>query len=121
MLLKQHVLRNLRKNKDIVKTKPNKANGVVILDQKIYDNAIQEKIFGTSEFEKFNEDPTLKGEASLQCFLCTLKQKHFYNEKEYDKLYPPGSTAACIYATAKLNNFFSSNIYYTSSNCFIYR
>ena len=31
--LSQHrVLRNLRKNKDIIKTKPDKGNGVVILD-----------------------------------------------------------------------------------------
>ena len=40
-ILRQHcVLRNLRKNKDIVITKPNKGNGVVILDRKLYDNAI---------------------------------------------------------------------------------
>ena len=35
-ILRQHrVLRNLRKNKDIVITKPDKGNGVVILDQKL--------------------------------------------------------------------------------------
>ena len=33
-ILRQHrFLRNLRKNKDIIITKPNKRNGVVILDQ----------------------------------------------------------------------------------------
>ena len=58
-------LRNLRKNKDIVITKPDKGNGVVILDQKLYYNAIQEKISGNSKFKKLNEDPTLKREASL--------------------------------------------------------
>ena len=42
---RQHrVLRNLRKNKDIVITKPNKGNGVVILDRKLYNNAIEEII-----------------------------------------------------------------------------
>ena len=35
-ILRQHpVLRNLRKNKDIVITKPNKGNEVVILDRKL--------------------------------------------------------------------------------------
>ena len=69
-ILRQHrVLRNLRKNKDIVITKPDKGNGVVILDRKLYDNAIQELISDTSKFEKLNEDPTLKREASLQRFL----------------------------------------------------
>ena len=41
-ILRQHrVLRNLRKNKDIVITKPDKGNGVVTLDGKIYNNAIE--------------------------------------------------------------------------------
>ena len=57
-----------RKNKDIFITKPDKGNGVIILDRKLYNNAIEEIISGTSEFEKLCEDPTLKYEASLQCF-----------------------------------------------------
>ena len=67
-ILRQHwVLRNLRKNKDII-TKPDKGNGVVILDRKLYDNAIQEVISDTFKFEKHSEDATLKREASLQRF-----------------------------------------------------
>ena len=70
LTLRQHrILRNLRKNKDIVKTKPDKGNGVVILDQKFYNNAIEEIISATSKFEKLDEDPTLKRKASLQRFL----------------------------------------------------
>ena len=68
-MLRQHrILRNLRKNKDIIITKLDKGNGVVILDRKLYDNAIQKIISDSSKFEKLNEDPTLKREASLQCF-----------------------------------------------------
>ena len=48
--------------------KPDKGNEVVILDRKLYDNAIQEIISDTSKFEKPNEDPTLKREASPQRF-----------------------------------------------------
>ena len=78
-ILRQHrVLWNLRKNKDIVITKPDKGNGVVILDRKLYNNAIEEIISDTSKFEKLNEDPTLKREASLQRFLRKLKQKNFF-------------------------------------------
>ena len=58
-------------------TKPDKGNGVVILDRKLYNNAIEEIISDTSKFEKLNEDPTLKREASLQPFLRKLKQKTF--------------------------------------------
>ena len=62
------VLQNLRKNKGIVITKPGKRNGVVILDRKLYNNAIEEIISDTSKFEKLNEGPTLKHDASLQRF-----------------------------------------------------
>ena len=41
---------------------------------------IQEIISDTSKFEKLNEDPTLKLEASLQCFLRKLKHKNFLNK-----------------------------------------
>ena len=100
-ILRQHrVLRNLRKNKDIVITKPDKGNGVVILDRKLYNNAIEEIVSDTSKFEKFSEDPTLKLEASLQRFLRKLKRKIFFNKIEYDKLYHSGSARARIYGTS---------------------
>ena len=109
-ILHQHrVLRNLRKNKDIVITKLDKGNGVVVLDRKPYNNAIEEIISGTSKFGKLSEDPTLKGEASLQRFLRKLKQKNFFNETEYDKLYPSGSVPARVYGTPKMHNFSSSD------------
>ena len=96
--LHQHrLLQNLRKNKDIVITKPDKGNGVVILDRKLYNMAIEEIISDSCKFQKLNEDPTLKREASLQRFLHKLKQKNFFNEIEYDKLYPSGSAPAHIY------------------------
>ena len=95
---------NLRKNKDIVITKPDKGNGVAILG-----NAIQELISDTSKFEKLNEDPTMKREASLQRFLRKLKQKNFFNENEYDKLYSSGSAPGHIYGTPKMHKFSSSD------------
>ena len=59
-ILRQYrVLWNFRKNKDIVITKPDKGNGVVILDWKLYNNAVEEIISDTSKFENLNEDPTL--------------------------------------------------------------
>ena len=77
-ILRQHrVLQNVRKNKDIVITKPDKGNGAVILDRKLDNNAIEEIISDTSKFEELYKDPTLKREASLQCFLPKLKQKTF--------------------------------------------
>ena len=81
----------------------------MILDRKLYNNAIEEIISDISKFEKLSEDTTLKREASLQRFLRKLKQKNFFNEIEYDKLYPSGSAPACIYGTPKMHKFSSSD------------
>ena len=51
----------------------------------------------------------MKREASLQRFLRKLKQKIFFNENEYDKLYPSGSAPARIYGTPKMHKFSSSD------------
>ena len=84
---------------------------MVILDRKLYNNAIEEIISDSCKFEKLNEDPTLKREASLQHFLRKLKQKNFFNEIEYDKLYPSGSAPACVYGTPKMHKFSSRNLF----------
>ena len=44
--------------------KPDKGNGVVILDQKLYNSTIEEIISDTSIFQKLNEDPTRKRKVS---------------------------------------------------------
>ena len=89
--------------------KPDKGNGVAILDRKLYNNSIEEIISDSSKFEKLNEDPTLKREASLQRFLRKLKQRNFFNEIEYDKLYASGSAPASIYGTPKMRKFSSTD------------
>ena len=109
ILRQHHVLGYLRKNRDIVITKLDKSNGVVILDQKLYDNTIEEIISDTSKFENLNEDSTSKCEASLQRFLCKLKQKNFFKNSEYDKLYPSGSVPARVYGTPKIHKFSSND------------
>ena len=38
-----------------------------------------------------------------------MKQKNFFNEIEYDKLYPYGSAPALIYGTPKMHKFSSSD------------
>ena len=50
----------------------------------------------------------MKREASLQRFLRKLKQKNFFNEIEYDKLYPD-SAPARIHGTPKMYKFSSSD------------
>ena len=79
----------------------------VFIKTKVCRDAIEEIISDNSKFE--NEDPTLKREASLQRFLRKLKQINFFNEIEYDKLYPSASALARIYGTPKMGKFSSSD------------
>ena len=65
---------------DIVIMKHDERNGVVTLDLKLHNNTIQ-IISDKSKFEKLNEDPTLKQDASLQSFLCKLEQKNLFSGK----------------------------------------
>ena len=51
----------------------------------------------------------MKSEASLQRFLRKLKQKHFFNKIEFDKLYPSGTACARIYGIPKKHKFSSSD------------
>ena len=44
-------------------------------------------------------------------FLCKLKQKNFFNENVYDKLYPSGSAPGRIYGTPKMHKFSSSDLF----------
>ena len=42
-------------------------------------------------------------------FLRKLKHKNFFDENEYEKLYPSGSAPARIYGTPKMHKFSSSD------------
>ena len=42
-------------------------------------------------------------------FYVSWNKKNFFNEIEYDKLYPSGSAPARIYGTPKIHKFFSSD------------
>lgn len=77
VLLQHHVLKNLRRNNDVVIQKPDKGNGVIVLDWRAH--VIQETISDKSKFGKLDEDLTLKRGASLECFLHKLYQSNFLN------------------------------------------
>ena len=105
-ILHQHnILTKLKNNKDLVICKPDKGNGVVILERSKYDEAIQKLIDDPEKFEQLNEDPTQKREESLQRFLRKLKKNGFFNDAEYSKIYPKGTNPARIYGLPKMHKF----------------
>ena len=104
--LRHHrILKNLRNNTNLVITKPDKGNGVVILDRSKYNDVILKIISDKTKFEEIASDPTFKRESSLQRYLRKLKQKNFFTDEDYHKLYPCGSTPARIYGLPKMHKF----------------
>ena len=73
-LKKHRVLKEIRKNKNIVILKPDKGNGVVVLDRSDYDQGILKIINDSSKFRPIKEDPTLSREGRLQRLLRKLKK-----------------------------------------------
>ena len=70
----------------------------------VLENFIIESISDTSKFKKFNEDPTLKREASLQRFLRKLKQKSFLAKMNIIN-YLFDSAPVHFYGAPKMHNF----------------
>ena len=102
--LKKHkILKRLRENKGIVILRPDKGCGTVILDQEEFVKKIQAIINDTSKFKKLSSDPTILREGQLQRFLRTLKNKGFFTDESYDKIYPSGPKPASIYGLPKIH------------------
>jgi len=96
-------LKDLKKKQNIVILKPDKGNGVVVLERMTYDNGILKIINDTSKFRPFKEDPTLLREGRLQRFLRKLLKNDHLDSCVCDKIYPSGSQPAPIYGLPKMH------------------
>ena len=65
----------LVKNKNIAICKPDKGNGVGVLDRSDYSAKMIKIISDSSKFVELPDDPTIKREKSLQEYLYYLKTK----------------------------------------------
>ena len=90
-------LRELLKRRDIVFCKPDKGNGVVILDKSDYNDKLLSILKDKSKFKQLQEDPTEKREASLQRYLRLLHKQGVFPEETYNKIRPCGSNPSRIY------------------------
>jgi len=108
-LRKHKILHKLKKNKDIVITKPDKGSGVVVLNREEYNKGIYEVILDKRKFKKLEKDLTLQREGQLQRFLRKLKKDGFLNDDIYNDIYPNGSLPARIYGLPKMHKLSSTN------------
>ena len=100
-LRKHKILKKLRNNNEILITKPDKGNGVIIVDRNLYKSSLYNIANDTSKFLKLSSEPTITREGKLQRFVRTLKNKGFFTKDQYDKIYPCGSQPARLYGNPK--------------------
>ena len=97
---KHKILKKLRNNNNILITKPDKGNGVVIVGRIYYRSSMYGIVNDTSRFSKLRSDPTICRENSKR-FLLSLRNKDFFTKEVYDNIYPCGSRPGRIYNNPK--------------------
>ena len=76
--LKKHkIFQKLRRSKDIMIKRPDKGNGVVVMDRVIYNQQMHALLSDKNKFKRLPEDPTMLREGQLQRYLRELKKKQF--------------------------------------------
>ena len=84
---KHRILRTLRNNLNIIILKPDKRNGVVILDRNIYLDSCFNILNDKSKFERLDNDPTLLRQGRLKRFITQLKKKRSIDD-DYCSIFP---------------------------------
>ena len=100
-LCKHKIIKKLRSNEDILITKPDKGNGVIVVHRAKYMSSLCEIINDTSTFLKLPSDPTIGREGKLQRFLPALNKKSFFSKEQYENIYPSGSQPTRLYGNPK--------------------
>ena len=86
--------------------KPDKGNGVVILNKYDDNKKMDEILSDTSKFKLLNDYATkltLKRENQIKMLLTKLKADNCINEKIYKELYPTGTRINILYALTKIH------------------
>ena len=108
-LTRQHfdVIQELRKNRDIVITRPDKGNGVVLLKHSEYVEKMEVLLSQQDKFERLGSvedfDHTLQQERALQAFLLRARKNEHISEAVYRMIRPVGSTRPRMYGVPKVH------------------
>ena len=96
-------LKNLLKDDSIITTKPEKGNGVVIVNKLDNLTRMKQLISDETKFTKLTENPSKSREQSLICYLRQLKRDHLIDDYTFQKVLPNGSTHEVLYGLPKVH------------------
>ena len=95
----------LKRNEHVIITRPDKGNGVVLLDRADYVRKMNLILGDESKFELLGSademDRTVQQERALQAFLLRAKNKGDIRQDVYDRIRPIGSTRPRMYGVPK--------------------
>ena len=106
---KEHMaaLRELRRNDDIVITRPDKGNGVVILNKKDYVKKMHIILGQEGKFQHLgpveDNDRTVQQERALQAYLLRQRKAGHITEEVYVRIRPVGATRPRMYGVPKVH------------------
>ena len=86
--------------------KPDKGNGVVIVNKDDYHKKMDEILADTSKCELLDDDAvklTIKRENQVKALLKKLKSDNCMNSKTYNELYPTGTRIGILYGLPKIH------------------
>ena len=101
-----NTLDDLKRDSNIVVVKPDKGNGVVVLDKHDYDKKMENILRDSTKFQRLNDDPvklTLQRENQLKSFLRTVKKSESILQAAYDQLLLTGSRISILYGLPKIH------------------
>ena len=96
-------LTDLRKDDSIIITKPDKGNGVVIINKLDYLNKMKLLISDATKFKKLTQNPKKSREDSLISYLRKLKKDKIIDDATLHKILPCGSTPGVLYGLPKIH------------------
>ena len=95
--VEREALEQLSKNKNIIISKVDKGNAVVIQNVSDYRAKISQILNATDKFKKLNDDPTVKRERSLYNMLSALWKRMKLDPETLERIRPCGSRAGVMY------------------------
>ncbi|CAB4026981.1 Hypothetical predicted protein [Paramuricea clavata] len=104
--LEEKALKSLRGNKDILITKADKGNAVVVMNRADYQNQVNEMLEDKNIYTHITDkrrNPTSKTELELQDRLLRLKDTGHLTENQYKSLRPSDSYPAAFYGLPKIH------------------
>ena len=100
-------LKKLGSNKDLIITKPDKGNGVVLLDRLSYTTKINNILNDHTKFQKVDCENwyklIFKIEDKIYRFLSSLKTKNIISDSIYSDLYVSSSSYGLLYGLPKVH------------------